>query len=101
MPHDAKYGDNDATLRAFLVAHFEGIIKDEFNKVQQFRHELNQTKEPKDFDNLYVTKHTIKERPESNISDIADINFGKSKCWDLTYLHELNSMRNDYIKLNT
>ena len=33
MPHDAKYGDNDESLRAFLMAHFESIIKDEYNAV--------------------------------------------------------------------
>jgi len=58
MPHDAKYGDTDATLRAFLMAHFEAIIKDEFNERQQYRSELNSTRQAKDFDNLFVTKHT-------------------------------------------
>lgn len=33
MPHDAKYGDSEPTLRAFLMVHFETIIKNEFNKV--------------------------------------------------------------------
>ena len=58
MPYEGKYGDNDVTLRAFLMTHFEGIIKDEFNATQAYRHQLNSQYEIKDFDTQYVTKNT-------------------------------------------
>jgi hypothetical protein len=46
MPHDMDYGDNDCTLRAFLTAHFENIIKDEYQRVRKAKEEAG------DFDDV-------------------------------------------------
>jgi hypothetical protein len=32
LPHDAKYGGENINLTAFLMAHFESVIKDQINK---------------------------------------------------------------------
>jgi len=34
MPHDAKYGDSESVLRAFLTTHFREIIKDKYAELE-------------------------------------------------------------------
>jgi hypothetical protein len=90
MPHDAKYGDRDSILKSFLTAHFESIIKDKYaeNEIEK--------RGSGDFDDI----RNQNADKIAKLSEIADINFGRTKSWDLYYLNDLNRIRNEYLILN-
>ena len=89
MPHDGKYGDSNSLLKAFLTAHFESVIKDKYAE------NLIEKRGTGDFDDI----RNQNADKIAKISEIADINFGRSKNWDLFYLNDMNRIRNEYLIL--
>jgi hypothetical protein len=75
LPHDAKYLGEDMSLKAFLMAHFESVIKNQINKENKKAGD-----EPVDFDDISIDK--LRDTSRRSISDIADINFGMSTMYE-------------------
>lgn len=83
-----------------MITHFQSVLKDQWTLEQQAA--ALEGKEAQDFDSIAIDKHNQHKckHGKSNFYDIADINFGKSKSWDIGYLKDMTVLRNEYIKIN-
>ena len=98
MPHDNQYGCEDSTLRAYLIHHFESIIKDEIEKKKAQPKE--EEEEKKDFDQI-PQQSTNPNAPVSHDYEIADIEFGKSDMFEIGFLNELSVIRQQFLTNNS
>ena len=89
MPHDNQYGCEDSILRAYLIHHFESIIKDEIQKKEA---EPKEDKPADDFSQI-PKQSSNPNPPVSYDYEIADIEFGKSDMFEIGYLNELSLIR--------
>ena len=93
LPEDIKYGGNIDHLRAYLIHHFERIIKDQMK--------LRDMEVPGETDFTDIAKASENpqngDKPSSKLWEIADINFGSSTMKETEYLSGLADIRTEFI----